>query len=231
MKKLKLFLSVCVGITALYVLTAGWLLDASQKPKKADIIAVLGGDWEGYRVKTDLKLFNEGYATKNKILLNIWQDSHIVDADGKIYRSERAFLLSKGVKQSQIGKIEAAGHTMNEIKFIKAYMLAHGYRSIIIVTDPPHTRRVKMLASLARYEDAGITVLTVGAEVPWWNRSFYLGNSTARHYVMLETLKIPFNFIMYGVLEPLHLLETLRPHLHEPVHRLKEKTIKTLDAI
>ena len=231
MKKLKIALLLLFGIVTLYIATAGWLLDASDKPQRADIIAVLGGDWKGYRVKTALRLWENGCATQKKILLNIWQNSHIADADGNIYRTEKAFLLSKGVEQKELGKIDVAGHTMDEIKYLREYMLRHGYKSIIIVTDPPHTRRVKMLASLAHFKDAGITIQTVGAEVPWWNRNFYLGNAMARRYVILETLKIPFNFARYGILEPLHLLELLRPYLHEPVYRLKERTIKTLDAI
>ena len=46
-------------IALLYGLNAGKILDISQKPQKADIIVVLGGDWFGYRVKKALALYTE----------------------------------------------------------------------------------------------------------------------------------------------------------------------------
>lgn len=44
-------------------------------------------------------------------------------------------------------------NTAQEIRHAKQYMLTHHYKSAIIVSDPPVTRRVKMLTDIIKVKN------------------------------------------------------------------------------
>ena len=47
---------------------------------------------------------------------------------------------------------ESPKNTKEEVLFIKKYMKDHAYKSALLVTDPPHSRRVSLLTSLVSVE-------------------------------------------------------------------------------
>jgi len=122
----------------------GMFLDVSEKPKRSDIIAVLGGDWNGWRIKKGLELLNQGYSKSGKILLNPWSDLYL-EENGHIYRKEAKYLMAHGIKRDDIIYFHSWGRTYYELEAIKKFLLKNRYRSVIIVTDPPHTRRVSII--------------------------------------------------------------------------------------
>ena len=201
-KSLLYILLALISLILFYGFYAGKILDISQKPQKADIIVVLGGDWLGFRVKKALALYKEGFSQKKKIVVNGCQQIYLKEG-GRVYRSEVSYLLAHDIPAKNIDTPNVCGNTMDEVEWIKRYMLEHKYHSLIIVTDPPHTRRVRILTKIADYSENGIKVVFVGADVPWWNRTKYYEDMQALRYVAFETIKIPFNYLAYGIIEKL----------------------------
>ncbi len=94
--------------------------------------------------------------------------------------------------------------TAKEIQFLKKYMAEHHYKSVIIVSDPPHTRRVKILTDLISVKnDEKFSYVFVGADVPWWHRDKYYQHPQAFKYVLIETPKTLYVYLNYGLMEKL----------------------------
>ena len=213
-----------------YGFNAGKILDISQNPQKSDIIVVLGGDWLGFRVKKALALYKDGFSKKIKIVINDCQHIFLKESE-RVYRSELSYLMSHGIEAKNIATPGICGNTMDEIEWIKRYMLEHKHRSLIIVTDPPHTRRVRMLTKIAGYEESGINAIFVGADVPWWNRTKYYEDMQALRYVAFETIKIPFNYLAYEIIEKLGLKPIVSKYFQGTFLHMKKEITDLLNSL
>lgn len=87
-------------------------------------------------------------------------------------------------------------NTEEEVLFIKQYMKKYNYKSALIVTDPPYSARVKLLASLISVEgDDTMTFHLTGSDVRWWNANEYYKNERARNAVKHEVMGIIYEVI------------------------------------
>ena len=79
-------------------------------------------------------------------------------------------------------------------------MKINGYQSALIVTDPPHSRRVMVLLSLLESaEDENMHFYLIGSEVDWWNKNAYYKNEHARKSVWHECMGILYSLWTYGI--------------------------------
>ena len=76
----------------------------------------------------------------------------------------------------------------------------NNYKSITIVSDPYHTRRIEILANLFDFKKSGIELNIIGTDLNWWNKSNYYKEKKAIKAAFTELIKIPYNFIKYGLL-------------------------------
>jgi len=175
----------------------GKFLDiTTNPPKEADIIVVLGGG-KDTRIKKGLELYQLGYS-KNKQIIFTGQD--LCDTIlPSFYRKQ--YLLSNGVKKSNILQIDEKhiSNTMDEIFAVKNYILNKQMKSVLFVTHPTHTRRIKILANtIADYDDANITMSFAAADhTKVWDKNLFFLNLASIKLVLLETIKIPYNLIKY----------------------------------
>ena len=233
MKQSRFLLFLAFGvllILLIYGFNAGKILDISQKPQKVDVIVVLGGDWTGYRVRKALTLYKNHYSRKKRIIVNGCQQIFLREKR-KVYRTEISYLVGHGIPRENIDTANISGNTMDEIQWIKKYMLNNGYHSLIIITDPPHTRRVSMLTKIADYGENGIKVILIGADVPWWNRTRYYEDVQALRYMVFETIKIPFNYLAYEIIEKTGLKPFISKYFQDTIWWLKSKIIHFLNAL
>jgi len=79
-------------------------------------------------------------------------------------------------------------------------MKKHNYKSALIVTDPTHSRRVKLLCSLIPEGDVEQKFHIVSSGVEWWNKECYWCNKRSRELVKGETLRIIYTLIFSGSL-------------------------------
>ena len=193
MKKRFVFLVGCL-IFILAVFNLGKFLDVTKKPVKADIIVCLGGGTID-RVKRSIELLEQGYASKQVFLLigESWYNQPYI---------------KKHYPKLNVVIDEHPINTKEEVLFIKNYMKKHGYKSALIVTDPPHSRRVSLLTSLVDMEgDETMRFHIVGSTVQWWNKEHYYQDQQAIGAVKNESMGILYGVAAYGVLDKIGLLD------------------------
>ena len=180
MKKI-LLLVLLIGV---YIfLNVGKWIDVSHPPVKSEIVACLGGGTVE-RVETSIKLFKEGYVENILMLGESWY--------------HHPYLKKCGVEGVCIIE-DSPKSTEEEIAFLIAYMKKHDIHTALIVTDPPHTKRVEVLIS--QLLTHGTTKFTlhlriVGSEVAWWNKKRYYQNKKALSFVWHEIPKIVYRVVM-----------------------------------
>ena len=202
LKKVLLLFLVLIALVMLSFM--GNFLDVSQPPKQEDIIVSLGGD-KGLRIKKTLELYDANMSRSHKLILTGVDD---FDKSMKTYELDwRAdYLSKKGIKNKNIIFNTKAENTLEEIFFIKKYLLKHQLHSVIFVTDPPHSRRISYFAStIAHYEDANLSYIVVATDNKWWYRQKYYTNPEAVIYVVNESIKLTYYFV-----------QNLLGNLHEP---------------
>jgi len=164
----------------------GEWIDATEEPKQADLIVCLGGGTEE-RLNMAVTLFKAGYSnTKSIILL------------GESY--ETTSYLEKSYPEVTIVQHHKPKNTKEEIIYIKKYMIKHGYTSVLIVTDPPHSRRVKILTSVLNVkEDSKISFRVITSGVTWWKVKKYYDDKRSGEAVLSETIRIVYSVLCYGL--------------------------------
>lgn len=151
----------------------------SQSPVKAEIVACLGGGTVE-RVETSIKLLREGYVGNILMLGESWY--------------HHPYLKKCGLEGVCIIK-DSTENTKEEIVFLIAYMKKHDMHTALIVTDPPHTKRVEVLISQFLTEDT-IQLRIVGSKVVWWDAKNYYMNEKARSFVWHEIPKVVYRYIV-----------------------------------
>jgi uncharacterized SAM-binding protein YcdF (DUF218 family) len=180
-KALIVFLPLFV-LLSLGFLNLGKWLDVTQKPVKSDLVVCLGGGTLD-RVKKSIELFEKGYANKFLLLGESWYNQPYI---------------KKNYPNLVVKVDESSKNTKEEITFLIDYMKTHKYKSAIIVTDPPHSRRVKSLISLVHIlGDENITFSIVASDVKWWNAENYYKNQRAKKFVWYESLKTIASYFLY----------------------------------
>jgi len=186
MRKMVSFLIILLIILLMLFFVAGFNLgkwiDVTQKPVKSDIIVCLGGGTID-RVKKSIELLKEGYARQNVFVLlgESWYNQPYI----KKNYPKLPIVIEEGPK-----------NTAEEIKFIKKYMKENAYKNALIITDPPHSRRVSLLTSWIRVEgDENMKFRIIKSDVKWWDREHYYNNAHARASVWHEMMGIVYGLI------------------------------------
>ena len=176
----------------------GRFVDITEKPIESDIIVSLGGDYSGCRLKTAITLYQKEYS-KSKKLIYTGRD-HIpetIEPSG----SRIKYLRNNNIENKNIIHIDKSiiANTMEEVFFIKKYMLKHHYKSVIFISHPQHSRRISTLATyIADYEKSGLKLQVVSCNPTWWNRSLYYTNKVSIYVTVREIEKLFYNLIKYG---------------------------------
>jgi hypothetical protein len=193
-KKLLLFFFLILFFIIIFI-NLGRFVDITQKPVTADIIVSLGGgDSSGSRLKRTLKLYKDGFSRSGKIIFTGGIKKYYYSIWG-------IFLENNGILKENIIYIDQsiAYNTMEEVLFIKKYMLKHYMKSVIFVSHPQHSRRITILANnVARYKEAGLNLIVVSVEPRQWNRDEYYKNIISIRNTISEIVKLFYNFIKYS---------------------------------
>ena len=183
LKKLEIGFFVLLLLVPFVLLNYGKWLDTTEEPVKSDIIICLGGGTY-HRITKSKELLNAGYAQKNLILL--------VGEDGE-YNNR---YIKKNYPNLPTVIDERPKNTVEEIRFIKQYMIEHNYKSALIVTDPTHSRRVSLLNSLISVEgDGALSFRIIDSGVEWWDKECYWCNKRSWGLVKSESIRILYTLI------------------------------------
>lgn len=173
-------------------LNLGNIIDVTNKNiNEADVIIVLGGGGIK-RTESGLILYKNKYSISNKIILT---------GNGKFYEKiVTDFLLENEVEEKNIIYIGDVFNTMEELIVIKKYLLKNNFRNIIIVSEPTHSLRIKLMANfLLDYQKENINITYASADATGvWDKQFYFLEGKSIKLVSLELSKIIYNFIKYS---------------------------------
>jgi len=189
--KLKIYL----GIFFICFLFLGVFLDVTQQPKKADIIFCFGGKGTS-RILESLKLLNDGFSKKNKLYYSAKKEYLLYKIKDKKNKIEF-------IKHSNIVFIENLKNTMEEVKYLDDLVNQQKLASVLIVSDPPHSRRIKLLIQEFS-NNLERKYIIVSSNTVWWNKYFYFTNWDAFQFAILELIKIIYNNIKYGLFNFFH---------------------------
>ena len=133
--KMKVLLYSVLGLIVLYILfTLGTFMDASQAPKKADIIVSLGGD-DGKRIHKAIELYQQGYSESGLFIYT----GRVQDRDKKQKKIEIPPLPQSIDKDKLIHiDIRSSRNTMTELLLIRDFMLKNSYKSVLFILSLIH---------------------------------------------------------------------------------------------
>ncbi|WP_237073305.1 YdcF family protein [Prosthecochloris sp. GSB1] len=191
LKSTLVILLLFCGIGGAVFLGLGLLLSFhADKPEKADVIIVLGGD-DGLRINRGAELYKAGYA-RHLLLTGI---------DRKYYRPDRPDwrerrLMEKGISRKVIDVDTLSKTTWDEARNTRKIMKEKGWGSALIVSDPPHMLRLHNTWSRA-FRESPATFVLVATNPEWWHPLLWWRNETSYKFVMSEIRKNVFYAVMY----------------------------------
>lgn len=182
------------------VMLMGWILFAgvyfsspSDDPQSADLIVVLGGG-TGERLAKGAELYSNGYAGNVLVTGYRMEDSVLTQWHGG-WRS--AYLEERGVDSGKIIVNTDVTSTYDEAMTVKQLMLDNGWHKALIVSDPPHLRRISWIFGRA-FENSGMEFSTIAAQGEWWDSWRWWKDAGAIGFVITETIKMLFYIYEYG---------------------------------
>ena len=170
---------------------AGKLIYKKDELKPADVIVVLAGE-QVERVEYGVKLFNDGWARKDRIIM----------AGGPVvWKYSWASLMkehaeSLGVPGETILLEDQSKSTEEDAKFTKNILMKKGYKSIILVTSPYHSKRASMI--FGRILGKDIKIINAPAEKSWFSFDDWWKRRRDRSTVLSEFSKFTW-LLIFGV--------------------------------
>lgn len=162
-------------------LTVGvWLSSPAKSPLRADAVVVLGG---GAGVR---------YARGRELLLD-GQSSHLLVINPS-YSERQDAQLTLGNKDVRFDSTPRS--TWQEAQTVRAWMQANGWKSVLVVSDPPHLLRVGY-AFASNLRGTGLTYALVATNPPFWSAWRWWQNPVSRGFVGSEVLKLVYYLVRY----------------------------------
>jgi len=197
MHKIVIIILLLSSVLVVLFLNLGRFIDVTQPPQKVDLIVSLGGD-SGCRMHKAVSLYEKGFSTSKKFL---YTGDDSISKRLEFSQSKQQYLIHHGLHRKNRIYVDTTliTNTMEEVYFVKQYMLARHYHSVMFVSHPHHSRRIATLAGLiADYAASGLEFEVVSCEPNWWDRQHYYTNKTAIKATLREMAKLLYNVVKYA---------------------------------
>ncbi len=173
-------------------LGAGHFLEApAQAPAKADLIAALGGD-NGGRADKVLELYRKGFAP---VVLLTGPDSH--SKTRSAYLDFRArYLVQEGIPEKALLFDRKSRNSWEEAAGALRLMQERKLQRVLVVSDPPHLRRLAWVWGKA-FEGSGKEFVLVPSEMDDWDAAHWWRTSPSAQFVFGEYIKIIYYLLQY----------------------------------
>ncbi len=156
--------------------------------KPADVIVILAGE-ETERVEYGVKLFEEGWARKDRIIMVggpvVWKYSW-----ASLMKKHAEYL---GVSDDSILLEEESRSTEEDAYFTKDILAKNGYTSIILVTSPYHSKRAYHIFRNIMGDD--ISIIMAPVEDSWFRFDDWWKRRRDRAAVLSEYSKFLWLFL------------------------------------
>jgi uncharacterized SAM-binding protein YcdF (DUF218 family) len=160
--------------------SAGTVLSsAAGVPHDVDLVVVLGGGPDRYPRGRDLVF--AGYS--KRFLLISPSASERKDAQNRLPGTELVV-------------DDTPRNTWNEAQVVRTLMRANGWRTALVVSDPPHLMRAAYAWSSA-FRGTDLTYTLISSDTPWWPGWRWWRNPQAADFVGSEVLKLGYYLLRY----------------------------------
>jgi uncharacterized SAM-binding protein YcdF (DUF218 family) len=158
--------------------TAGAVLASpAELPHRVDLVMVLGGG-DGARYARGRELVLTGYSSR--LFLS------------NPTRAERKEMLP-GI---DVFTDDEPINTWQEAQALRLLMVRKGFRSVLVVSDPPHLLRLRYCLGSA-FRGTNMSYTIVASEPLWWNPWRWWGHPTAAFFVDREVPKVWYYVLRY----------------------------------
>lgn len=183
------------GAIALYVgfLGAGYFLEApAQPPAKADLLVSLGGD-NGARIDRVLELYRKGLAQK---ILITGPDGGYSKTRASLRDWRARYLMEEGVPEKALLYDTRARNSREEAANALQLMQAMKLDRVLVVSDPPHLRRLSLVWGRA-FTGSGKTYTLVASDMEDWDAEHWWRLSANAQFVFAEYIKLAYYLVQY----------------------------------
>lgn len=172
-----------------FVLLGRWLEAPAGVATKADVIVLLGGDSRA-RLSTGLALYRDGYAP------NIWlagNDNDRLPIGHTLPNVRFDYLVAEGVPKAAIRIDDASFNSWEEAANTLALMRSNGWRKALVISDPPHMRRLSWIWRRT-FNGSDASYVLISSKPRWWNVSEWWKDEWSGQFVLMELIKMGYYF-------------------------------------
>jgi uncharacterized SAM-binding protein YcdF (DUF218 family) len=191
----RIFFSLVGCLTGLFLLfsalylglrAAGAYLIVADELVPVKAIVVLSGGTEP-RMREALRLYEEGFGS---IIILTETGGTLRDSEQLYSFDMRIQLMNNGVPSGNIVITEMqVSSTIDEARAVRETLTNQQFPSAIIVTDPYHTRRTRMVFREA-FADSPIEIYIRPAGNSWYNSRTWFLNAQGWQFTTLEYIKL-----------------------------------------
>lgn len=174
--------ALAAGISMLITDLGRIMSSPEHGPAAADLIVPLGGDVYR-RAGRAGELYQAGYAPR--LFLAGPVDARV------------ALLEGQGVPPAAILTDGKSRHSWDEAMNTFALMQANGWKTVLVVSDPPHLRRLAWTWEHV-FVGSGMDFRLIAAPLPGWDAAHWWRNPVSAAYVKLEVEKLFYYLFRYG---------------------------------
>ena len=180
------------GLLAYAGSRAGYWLEApGRSPERANAIVVLGGD-DGERSLRAQELYHEGYAP---IIVLTGLEKGVAAPPARLtWRAD--FLAAHGVPKSALRFEVRSRNSYEEATQILALMQKQRWQSVIVVSDPPHMRRLSWTWDRV-FKGSGLHYVLVPSAAERWMPGEWWRDEQSGAFVIMEYIKLAYYLVKY----------------------------------
>ncbi len=177
------FLLFTFGISVAITDLGRVMSSPANLPEPADLMASLGGGSMTTRVAKSLELYQAGLVPR--IFLTGPVDQRV------------AFLAQRGVPATAILTDGKSRHSWDEAVNTYRLMQANGWKRVLVVSDPPHMRRLAWTWEEV-FVGSGLSFRLIPASLPGWDADHWWRQPASAAYVKSELFKLVYYLFRYG---------------------------------
>ena len=170
-----------------FVNAASWLASPAQAAVRADAAFVLGGD-AGDRAIRAAELHREGLAGAYVL-------TGVEDMAGEVLPAylywRAAVMVRAGVPEGAIVLDTASSNSEEEASYGLRLAKARGWKRVMVVSDPPHMRRLSVLWGRA-FAGSGVEFVLVASRPRWWIPDRWWSSRKSAQFVVQEYIKLAY---------------------------------------
>jgi uncharacterized SAM-binding protein YcdF (DUF218 family) len=180
-------------LVLLAFLRAGHFLNSpAEQPKQTDVVLALGGDM-GDRIVVAARLYRQGL-TRRVMLTGL---ENMPASTRLHYLNWRMmFVIDQGVPREAIILEAGAGNSWEEAVNTLALLRKNDWQRVMVVSDPPHMRRLHWIWSRV-FAGSGKEFVLVDSNPAWWNADRWWESDESGPFVLMEYVKLVYYRFKY----------------------------------